>query len=412
MTALPASLAAARPLAPSPDETAALARLAGSLSGQTKPSAIGETVSAALVAQLGAAGAALALRDAAAESLQARGHAGVVAPDSVLGRIAQADLARCLMAEAGESVERLELEGLSVLATPVAGGAVGLLYAAWPSGRIPGGPRPVAFLRAVAGLAALALADAEKAARLRAQESTRLDLELAAQIQRNLLPRPDAAEAPVFGLNRPIREVSGDFFDHFALPDGRIAFALGDVSGKGFNAALLMAKAASLYRCLGKRSDDPAMILGILNREVAETSSHGMFVTMVAGTFDPARGLLRFANAGHEPPLLRRPDRSYQAFPAEAPPLGVIPEITFWTHELDLEGGEFYVFSDGLTEFRYGSDEALGVEGIIQLIEGLAALPLATRLRSLIGELDREGWEMRDDLTVLGIDDVRGRARD
>ncbi|HSR72675.1 MAG TPA: hypothetical protein VLL72_09875, partial [Kiloniellales bacterium] len=95
----------------------ALARLANSLSGLTEPTAIGQTASAALVAQLGAADAALALRDPAAESLQARGHAGVVAPDAVLGRIAQADLARCLMAEAGESVERLELEGLSVLAT-------------------------------------------------------------------------------------------------------------------------------------------------------------------------------------------------------------------------------------------------------------------------------------------------------
>ena len=70
-----------------------------------------------------------------------------------------------------------------------------------------------------------------------------------------------------------------------------------------------------------------------------------------------------FANAGHEPPLLRKRDRSYQTFHAEAPPLGILPDMECWTTEVELDGGEFDIFSDGLTEVRYGDEEELGVDG-------------------------------------------------
>jgi phosphoserine phosphatase RsbU/P len=275
--------------------------------------------------------------------------------------------------------------------------------------RLDGAPfdmRDHLLLQIMANLAALAVSNVQMAEALIQQEVTARELNLAAEIQRSLLPNTRPGESPVFGLNRPIRQVSGDFFDFFALPDQRIAFALGDVSGKGINAALLMAKAASLYRCLGKRTDDPATVLDWLNREIHDTASRGMFVTMVAGIYDPATGRLCFANAGHEPPLLRAPDHRYQAFPAEAPPLGLLPELTFQTREVDLAGGEFLIFSDGLTEFRYGSREELGVKGLIQMIEALSALPLPERLSTVLAELDQEGWRMRDDLTVLAIDDA------
>jgi len=274
-------------------------------------------------------------------------------------------------------------------------------------GKLGGGgfdSRDAHLLQTLANLAALAVANARMADELVQRQVTQRELDLAAEIQRNLLPKRPDGDYPVSGINRPIRQVSGDFYDFFPLPDGKIAFALGDVSGKGINAALLMAKAASLFRCLGKRSDDPATILSIVNREVHETTSRGMFVTMVAGTYEPDRGRLLFANAGHEPPLLRSPDHSYATFPAEAPPLGIVPEMQFWNQEAYLDGGEFYIFSDGLTEFQYEGSEELGVNGLIQLLEGLVELPLSERLEALIAALDREGWEVRDDLTVLGID--------
>jgi sigma-B regulation protein RsbU (phosphoserine phosphatase) len=306
----------------------------------------------------------------------------------------------------GEMDENGGLVTHTVLCAPLAadGRPFGVIQVVNNLGGESFGERDSLLLQTMANSAALAVANARMSEELVAQEVTRRELDLAAEIQRNLLPKVKPGLLPIYGLNRPIRQVSGDFFDYFQLPDNRIPFALGDVSGKGLNAALLMAKAASLFRCLGKRSDDPAAIMAIINREIHETTSRGMFVTMIAGTYDPATGLLRFANAGHEPPLLRKADHSYQTFPAEAPPLGIVPEMEYWTQEVPLDMGEFYIFSDGLLEFHHASGEELGVDGLIQLVEGLSDLPLTERLRGLVSELDREGWEVRDDLTVLAID--------
>ena len=310
--------------------------------------------------------------------------------------------------------EKNRLMVRSALCAPLAadGRPFGAIQVVNKRPRGPFGQRDCYLLQTMANSAALAVANARMAEELVRQEVTQRELDLAAEIQRSLLPNAESNKLPVHGLNRPIRQVSGDFFDFFALPDRRISFALGDVSGKGINAALLMAKAASLFRCLGKRSDDPATIMAIINREIHETSSRGMFVTMVAGTYDPSSGLVRFANAGHEPPLLRNRDRSYRTFPAEAPPLGIVPEMEYWTQEVNLNGGEFYVFSDGLMEYHYHDNEELGVQGLIQLLEGLSELPLGERLDALLSELDNEGWEVRDDLTVLAIDDSGGRRLD
>lgn len=329
-------------------------------------------------------------------------------------------LGRCLRRNALETaysdtdVQTLGPRAGAVLCAPLAadGRPFGVIQVTGDGAHRGFSTRDTSLLQIMANSAALAVANARKAEELVRREVMAREVHLAAEIQRNLLPRPDRHDLPIHGYNRPVRLVSGDFFDYFRLPDQRIPFALGDVSGKGINAALLMSKAASLFRCLGKRSDDPALILSIINKEIHETSSRGMFVTMVAGTYDPAAGLLRFANAGHEPPLLRKRDRSYRTFPAEAPPLGIIPDMAFWTTEVDLDGGEFYIFSDGLTEFQYGEEEELGVAGLIQMVESLAHLPLAERLRTLLDALDHEGWELSDDLTVLAIGDDRGRADD
>lgn len=293
-----------------------------------------------------------------------------------------------------------------------AGQPFGVVRTARAAGAAPFDRRDLALLSTLAKVATLAIENARLKAIIDNQMDTARDLAFAAEIQRNLLPEVTPGTHPVFGLNRPIRQVSGDFFDFFTLPDARIAFALGDVAGKGMNAALLMAKAASLYRCLGKTIVQPAELLRRLNSEIHETASRGMFVTMVAGLYDPANGRVAFANAGHEPPLLRTPDRRYENFAADAPPLGILPDLCLSTREVELGGGEFFVFSDGLTEFRYERGEQLGIDGLIQMIEALSALPLAERMDKLLSELDQEGWSLRDDLTVLAIDDAWVRSDD
>lgn len=265
------------------------------------------------------------------------------------------------------------------------------------------------MLQVMANAAALAISNARLADQLLEQERIKRELELASEIQRSLLPAQDD-DMPICGINRPIREVSGDFYDYFELPDGTIAFALGDVSGKGMNAALLMAKTASLFRCLGKTIRDPARLLSILNREICETTSRGMFVTMLAGLYEPSTGLLRYANAGHLPPLIKFPDHLYETIMPDAPPLGILRDIHFEDHEINLTGGLFVAFSDGLTEFRYG-DEELGVDGLNLLLEYAHEGPLRQRLELVLTELDQGGWEAKDDLTLLAIDDrAAGKA--
>lgn len=262
----------------------------------------------------------------------------------------------------------------------------------------------ITFLEALAGQLAWAIRARGLLERRNDNAGLRQELEVAAELQRSLLPKP-MPDAPIFGLNRPVYEVSGDFFDFFTLPSGRVPFTLGDVSGKGIKSAILMAKTASLFRCLAKTIGDPTELLRRINEEICETTSQGMFVTMVAGVYEHTTGLMRLANAGHEPPMVRYPDRSYRTFPADTPPLGILPDLRPKTVEVALGGGEFYVFSDGLTEFRYSKDEELGVEGLVQLLESMPEKTQRERLVTLLAELDGAGWEARDDLTVLAIDD-------
>ncbi len=285
----------------------------------------------------------------------------------------------------------------------VAGDPAALLEAALAGAPQPGGK---AFARALRGLSDLALTNAALRERLAEQLQLSSSLEMAADLQQSLQPQCTAGHQPIWGVNLPARKLSGDFFDFYRLDEARIAFALGDVSGKGLNAALLMAKTISLFRCLGKRIDAPAELLEAINAELFETASRGMFVTMVAGHYWLANGKVCLANAGHQPPLLRRRDRSYASFEASVPPLGMLPESRPREERIELDGGELYVFSDGLTEYRYKSGEELGVEGLVLLIESLAEAPLAQRLEALLATLDQDGgWEARDDLTVLAIDD-------
>ena len=269
------------------------------------------------------------------------------------------------------------------------------------------------LLQALSSSAALAILNARMAAALVEQERVRRELELAAEIQRSLLPERQEADFPVHGVNHPARHVSGDFYDFFPLGDGRICFNLGDVSGKGMNAALLMAKTASLFRCLGKTVHEPGRLLSMINAEICETVTRGMFVTMVGGIYDPATGVARLANAGHEPPLFFAEDGSVTPVQAEAPPLGISPLLVedgdFPETEVSLDGGTFYIFTDGVTEGYLEDGSELEVEGLKGLIGEYAALDPPARLDAIIGQVDRGDRALRDDLTILVIED--GAAR-
>jgi sigma-B regulation protein RsbU (phosphoserine phosphatase) len=259
------------------------------------------------------------------------------------------------------------------------------------------------FLQVLAGMVSLAVHNAQMTEALVEQERMRRELDLAREIQRDLLPDQPAADFPVHGLNLSAFEVSGDFYDFFTLPDGRIAWGLGDVSGKGMNAAMLMAKTISLFRCLGKTVHDPAGLLFLLNNEIAETASHGMFVTMAAGVFDPASGQIVFANAGHQPPLHRNRAGAYRELEESSPPLGILPGMEYTTQHLTLDGGRLYLFTDGVTEGWARDGSMLELFGLKALLDKHSLLPPADQLACVAEALVRPGVRLHDDLTLLVI---------
>ena len=232
------------------------------------------------------------------------------------------------------------------------------------------------------------------------------ELDLAREVQRSLLPREGAGNngdcAGFHGVNASARELSGDFYDYFPTPGGQIHFCIADVSGKGMNAALLMAKVSSLFRCLAKGVGDPAALLTMLNREIAETSVRGMFVTMIGGRYNPQTGQVQLANAGHLPALLVPPRGPIQEFPADAPPLGVLSDTVFVNRELNLAEGALYLFTDGLVEARSAQSGELGIAGFKELIRRHARAPAAQRVQLLLEAVHNA--EIRDDLTLLIAD--------
>jgi len=259
------------------------------------------------------------------------------------------------------------------------------------------------FLIALASAAAMAIHNARMAIQLVEQERVRKELEVAREIQRSLLPPDPAPNAPIHGLNIPARSVSGDLYLFFPVGE-LLFFAVGDVAGKGVHAALFMAKVSSLLRAMAKLEREPGRLLARVNDEIRETATRGMFVTLVAGLYDPATDWVRFANAGHEPPLYRAPSGRFQRFPALAPPLGILSGLKFAEQELALEGGGLYVFTDGITEGRTAKTRRLTAEGFKARIECLSELPPAQRIKALVEPLVKVEGALHDDITLLLVE--------
>ncbi len=257
-------------------------------------------------------------------------------------------------------------------------------------------------LRVLGASAAFAIHTAGVAAELAEQKRIRQELDLALELQQQLLPAPQPLPFPLAGANLPAREVSGDFYDYYTLPDGRIAFTIGDVSGKGLNAALLMVRATSLLRIIGRAGVAPGALLARVNRELCETGTRGMFVCMLAGVFDPRASRVRLANAGFPPALYRSFTGNTRELGALAPPLGVLPDTSFPEQTLRLGAGALYLYTDGVTEARGAEGEHLGLAGLLKLIERHASSALPERLQAIVQDLQK--LQLRDDTTLLILD--------
>ncbi len=238
----------------------------------------------------------------------------------------------------------------------------------------------------------------------RLAEALERELALAREIQQGLMPKASGSDFPIHGINLSAHQLSGDFYDFFALPDGRLYFILGDVSGKGVNAALLMSKASSLFRCLGKDIHEPGRLLARINQELCETATRGMFVTAIAGLYDPSQQSICLVNAGHPPALLFGSDGRGKAFSAETTPLGIFPDQVFEGVEFSLGGGCLYLYSDGVTEGCLADGTEMGMEGLVRCLKVVNKLPVAERLGVVTAQFQHEASSLRDDITLLVIE--------
>jgi serine phosphatase RsbU (regulator of sigma subunit) len=229
----------------------------------------------------------------------------------------------------------------------------------------------VDLLTVMANVAAIRIEHARLAEVEQSEKLMELELAQASEIQAMLLP----TEAPVFpgydlaGHNLPCRTVGGDYFDFVPYGDGRVALVVGDVSGKGLPAALLMSSLQARVQMLCETSPDPAFAVTVLNRNLAERCPAGKFITFFYALLDPASGALQYSNAGHNYPLLIRANGKVEQLAGGGMVLGLFPTIRYEARETTLEPGDMLaLYSDGVTEASSPSGEEFGEEGLAKFL--------------------------------------------
>jgi serine phosphatase RsbU (regulator of sigma subunit) len=242
-----------------------------------------------------------------------------------------------------------------------------------------------------------------------AQERQRIEQELhvARLIQQTLLPEtlPGLPGYDVATYYQPAREVGGDFYDLLELEDGRMGFVVGDATGKGMPAALVVAATCSILRAVAQDlSYSPGEVLARVNEVVLARIPPNMFVTCFYAVLDPKSGKFAYANAGHDIPYVRRSGDADE-LRARGMPLGLMPGMFYEEKETILAAGEAALFySDGLVEAHNPEGEMFGFPRLQALVakhdEGEALLEfLMEELYSFTGE----HWEQEDDITLVTL---------
>ena len=256
--------------------------------------------------------------------------------------------------------------------------------------------------------------DAVHSLRKKALKAKRLagELSIAHDIQMELLPKvfspfPGHPSLELYAKQRPAREVGGDFYDFFISGD-KLVFAVGDVSGKGIPAAIVMAVTKSLFRAFASSNPEPSDIARRLNDSLTDNNEANMFVTMFIGMLDLNTRMLDWCSAGHNPPLLISDEFPPEYIRAKhvSLPIGVMPGTEYRTESMFLcPFDRLIVYTDGLSEAENSDHELLGEERLSELCDKFNTLPPKELLESIDDSLARfvDGAKQSDDLTMLAI---------
>ncbi len=257
---------------------------------------------------------------------------------------------------------------------------------------------PIFFLASIAGLVLVLIME------LVDRIHVRDELEVARQLQRDLLPDqvPHFAGYDIAHSYRTANTIGGDYYDLLPTPDGRVAVVVGDASGHGIAAGLLMAIANATLKTALDLDPSPVAVLEVLNRALYRTGDRRAFMTLFYGLLDPDTGTLDFACAGHPFPLLRRAGGEIEELGSGQLPLGMRAEVELEAFRVVLEDGDLLLlFTDGLAEAVNASGDAFGFDRIRDLL-GAVGSPRAVHDRVLLAFDQHRGQaELTDDLTLV-----------
>lgn len=234
------------------------------------------------------------------------------------------------------------------------------------------------------------------------------ELQAAAKIQRRLLPAndPDIPNYEITGYNIPCKGVGGDYFDFMPLAGDRLGLAIGDVSGKGMPAALLMAMVQASFQAHASAGLEVTELIHRLNVAVARNSMSNKFMTFFYGELEPASGRMVYTNAGHNPPLLFRTDGSVEELTGGGMILGVLKDAKYTSHETVLRPGDVLVlFTDGITESQNENEEQFEEPRLMEVVKSCmteTAQEIRGRLEDAVGAFVGKAPQF-DDITLMVV---------
>ncbi|MDM7921172.1 MAG: SpoIIE family protein phosphatase, partial [Pyrinomonadaceae bacterium] len=297
----------------------------------------------------------------------------------------------------------------SVLAVPLSvdeRNVFGLIYADSPTYTTTFTEEHLNILTTLASVASIRVENASLTDARMERERMERELELATEIQQRFQPSaPPQAEGYQFqGISFSCYEIGGDYYDFIEREDGRMVVALGDVSGKGTAAALLMSSLhAAIHAQISAKSSLEETVSSV-NKYLVENTPANRFVTLFIGELDLASGRIKYINAGHNPPIVGRSDGSIVQLDSGGLPLGLMGFAQYDAGELELSPGEvLVVYSDGVSEAVNPADEEFGLDRLKNVVKtnlGASASGLRDKVESALSAFTKTA-PANDDITLL-----------